>query len=655
MFKILLLEDDLAHAEAILRSLEYSENVSEVVTARTLKEFQHQLHKCKPDLILSDLNLPDGKALDILSKVCDLNIPILIMTAYGDEETAVQAIKAGALDYIVKSESTFNEMPRIIERARREWDTKNRIELTESALRESESNYRTLFETMVQGGISQNAEGKIIEVNPAAEKILGYPLAFLKGKNLIDPEWNYIRENGEHFPSIELPPHLALRTGNQIKDITIGLIKENTVEPKWIIFNSTPLFKPGEMLPYQVFTTLEDITSRKIAQEEKEKLESQLNQSTKMESVGRLAGGVAHDFNNMLSVIIGYSEIIYYSLETNHPFRDNIIQIIEAGKKSRDLTRQLLAFARKQTLEMKIINLNEVVTSFEKMLRRTIKENVTIVRSFNIDPCIIKGDIGQLEQVILNLVVNAQDAMPQGGNLTLTTNKYYLDSGHLETIEKFNPGDYVHFQVKDSGIGIEKHIISKIFDPFFTTKDIGKGTGLGLSTVYGIVKQHEGFITVESELGKGTAFNLYFPASEETEDMVELTSPPDINFKGAGTILIVEDNEDVLKLTSKLLERMGYTTLPATGCYKALELLKNDQKKIDLLITDIVMPRMNGKELYDKMLVFKPDLKVIFMSGYTKDSLKQHGFWDADYPYLSKPFDTHQLAEKVKEVLNGGE
>ncbi|MEQ8169855.1 MAG: PocR ligand-binding domain-containing protein [Candidatus Eremiobacterota bacterium] len=387
-----------------------------------------------------------------------------------------------------------------------------------------------------------------------------------------------------------------------------------------------------------------DITDRK-------KLEEQLLHSRKMESVGRLAGGIAHDFNNILAIILGHGEIMEGELPENSPFIQEVNTIIRAAKRAKDLTKQLLAFARKQTMAMKPVNLNIIVKDFEKILRRTIRENITIEMTLSPSLKMIKGDEGQIEQIILNLSLNAQDAMADGGTLLIETEESLLDEEYAKSHEGVSPGIYAMMVISDTGEGMSKETLGKIFEPFFSTKDMGRGTGLGLSSVYGIVKQHMGHIHAYSEPGKGSNFKVYFPVMEQ-QDIITVKLPEQSKpSSGNETILIVEDEEQVRKLACTILKKYGYKVFEASGGESALKVSEDYGGTIDLLVTDVIMGDTNGKELYERLSARRPDIKVLYMSGYTENLIGHHGILYEGVNFIQKPFSLKDFACKVRKIL----
>ncbi|MHB1013263.1 MAG: ATP-binding protein [Desulfobacteria bacterium] len=387
-----------------------------------------------------------------------------------------------------------------------------------------------------------------------------------------------------------------------------------------------------------------DITERK-------KLEEQLRQSQKMESVGRLAGGIAHDFNNLLTVITGYSELLLSQLGEKSPLCKEVEEIKGAGERAASLTRQLLAFSRRQVLQPKVLVLNEVVSNIEKMLRRLIGENVELRTVLGTGPWSVKADPGQIEQILVNLVVNARDAMPGGGKLTIETDNVFLDEEYSRGHPPVRPGQYVMLAISDTGVGMDEKTMSRIFEPFFTTKGLGKGTGLGLSTVYGIVKQSGGYIWVYSEPGKGSTFKVYFPRTEDRQEDLQKVVLSVEDLRGEKTVLIVEDEESIRNLACTVLGEYGYSVLPAQDGEDALRVAGEYAGEISLLLTDVVMPRMGGRELYDRIRQRHPEIKVLYMSGYTDDAIIHHGVLEEGTAFLQKPYSPVSLAQKVKEVL----
>jgi len=396
-----------------------------------------------------------------------------------------------------------------------------------------------------------------------------------------------------------------------------------------------------------------DITDRKRAEAEKARLEARFHQARKLESIGRLAGGVAHDLNNLLSPIIGYGEMLLEDAAAGDPRREPTTQILKAAKGARNLVRQLLAFSRRQPLEFKSIDLNGLLRNFEKLLRRAIREDIALRMTLAPSLPAIQGDMGQLEQVVMNLAVNAQDAMPDGGVLTIDTRRVSLNPGDAAVLDGPAPGPCVRLTVQDTGRGFDPEIRESLFEPFFTTKGDGKGTGLGLATVYGIVKQHGGAVRARSEPGEGAAFTIYLPASTKKPAEDRQAAPAPVLPRGAETVLLVEDNAQVRDLTFTILEREGYTVLTAGSGGEAMAALDHHEGPLHLLLTDVVMPDMNGRQLFDRVSERYPDLKVLYMSGYAENVIARRGVMDPGVHFIQKPFSVKVMAARIREALDG--
>lgn len=518
-------------------------------------------------------------------------------------------------------------------------------DITERKLAEAER--ERMLSAIEQSGeivMITDTAGRVEYVNPAFERITGYSRKEILG---LKPN---ILKSGEQDEAFYDEMWQTLQGGltwtgrlvNKRKDGSL-FTEETTISPV--------RDKDGRIINY--VGVKHDITEHLRMSEEKKKLEAQYQQAQKMESIGRLAGGVAHDLNNLLSPILGYGEMLQEDLDGDSPYKSPLEEIVSAGERARDLVRQLLAFSRKQVLEFKPVDLNGVLSKFEQLLRRTIREDIAI--DLVLAPSIprIIGDSGQLEQVIMNLAVNAQDAMPDGGKLTIETMTVELDEDYAASKQSVEPGKYVMLGISDTGTGIKKGTIDQIFEPFFSTKAKEEGTGLGLSTVYGIVKQHGGNIWVYSEPGKGATFKVYFPVSLAEDKPLDTEVEEVTNLHGQETILLVEDNEQVRNLILKILERLGYKILVAQDGASALTILENHDGPVELLLTDVIMPEMNGRELFDRVSSSDPGIKVLFMSGYTDNVIAHHGIDDEGLNFIQKPFAVQALASKVRNVLDG--
>jgi PAS domain S-box-containing protein len=404
--------------------------------------------------------------------------------------------------------------------------------------------------------------------------------------------------------------------------------------------------------PVGILIISRDITERKVAGEEKEQLQSQLNQAQKMESVGRLAGGVAHDFNNMLGVILGHAELALLKADEDNDLISDLKEIQTAAKRSANLTKQLLTFARKEIISPRKLDLNDTVESMLNMLRRLIGEDIDLVWKPAAHIWPVKMDPSQIDQILANLCVNARDAIDGVGKLTIETGRKTFDEDYCSEHPGFIPGDFVLLAVSDNGCGMDKDTLSNLFEPFFTTKAVGKGTGLGLATIYGIVKQNSGFINVYSEPGQGSTFKIYLPRLVAAEDIDKAVPEKKAAAGGTETILLVEDEPTILRMTRMMLERKGYSVLPAATPGEAIEIAGNHTDKIHLLMTDVVMPEMNGRDLAGQLIRLYPEIKLLFMSGYTADVIAHQGVLDEGVAFIQKPFSMAEMTEKVRKVLD---
>ena len=506
----------------------------------------------------------------------------------------------------------------------------------EADLKESEERYRSLVENTIDGYfIAEIPSGAFIFFNQSICNLFEYTMQEARRLTF----WDVI-DTKEH---------------SIIKERIIERLK--VIQPSFATNTYTAVRKSGSKFRAEVSTSIVTYSGKPALQgvlrniTENERLQLQLQQAQKMESVGRLAGGVAHDFNNMLGVIIGHTELALGQVSTSSPVHGDLEEIQKAANRSADLTKQLLAFARKQTASPEILDLNKMVSGMINMLRRLIGEDINL--TFEADPNLwtVKIDRAQTDQILVNLCVNARDAIAGIGNISIKTKNVMLDEAYCQKHEGCKSGPYVRIEVCDDGCGMDPSTREKIFEPFFTTKKPGEGTGLGLSTVYGIVKQNEGYIEVESALGKGSTFYIYLA---RTDEIAEKSERPVMQpaLSGNETILIVEDEKSILHLAKAILERFGYTVLAASAPEKAMDLVRRHQGPIHLLVIDVVMPQMNGLDLKKEIKKIKPDVKTVFMSGYTADIVASQGILNRDVAFLQKPFSIDSLAKKAREVLD---
>ena len=514
----------------------------------------------------------------------------------------------------------------------------------EEALRSSEEKYRTILENIEDGYYEIDIAGNFTFFNDSVCRILGYSKEEMVGMNFRQ------YTDQESAKKIYQIFNMVYRTGQPVRISDWDSIRKDGT--KRCHEGSVSLIKDSSGNRTGFRGIVRDITERKKAEKERANLEEQLRQSQKMEAIGHLAGGIAHDFNNLLTIIKGYSQLSLLELKEGDPLKENTEEIQKAADRAANLTRQLLAFSRRQVLEMKVLDLNTLLGDLEKMLRRTISEDIELVTLMADNLERVKVDPGQIEQAVMNLAVNARDVMPNGGKLTIETANVELDEAYARQHTSVVPGRYVMLSVSDTGAGMTPEIKEKIFEPFFTTKEKGKGTGLGLSTVYGIVKQSGGNIWVYSEPGQGTAFKIYFPRMDEPLDEIEKKVLKEEIPRGNETILLVEDDDDVLKLAVQVLMKQGYRVLDAPQGLDAFLIAEKHQGPIHLLVTDVVMPKVNGHELAERMATIRPGIKVLYMSGYTDNAIAHHGILEKGMNYIQKPFSVDGLAIKVREVLD---
>jgi two-component system cell cycle sensor histidine kinase/response regulator CckA len=514
---------------------------------------------------------------------------------------------------------------------------------TEEALRASEKRFRELFDEAPVGYHEIDKEGKITRVNRKELDMLGYTAEEMLGQ--------YVSE----FITEEISPQAVKRklAGTLPIAATIErtyLRKDGTTIPALL---EETLIKDSGGRIIGIRTTIQDITEHKRAEREMATLQDQLRQSQKMEAIGQLAGGIAHDFNNLLTVIKGYSQLSLTEMKEEDPLRENVEEIKKSAERAADLTHQLLAFSRRQIMEMKVLDLNDLLRNLDKMLRRVIGEDIELANLLAEDLGRVKVDPGQIEQIIMNLAVNARDAMPKGGKLTIETANVELDEEYARNHVAVKTGGYVMLAVSDTGVGMTPEVRDRVFEPFFTAKEEGKGTGLGLSTVYGIVKQSGGTIWVYSELGKGTTFKIYFPRVDEPLDEIsEKVTVRKGLLRGSETILVVEDEEEVRRLTVRILKELGYRVLEAGQGIDTFPVADEHKGPIHLLLTDVVMPKMSGRELAERLKPLYPMMEVLYMSGYTDNTIIHHGVLEKGMNYIQKPFTVDGLARKVREVLD---
>jgi len=598
------------------------------------------------DLVISDWSMPKFTAHAALALVKEqgLDLPFIIVSGTIGEGAAVEAMRTGADDYVLKD--NLGRLNPAVDRELRECQGRAARRKAEQALRVSEARFRRLAESGIIGITVADLNGSILEANDTYLQLVGY-----SREELLDGRVSWADLTPPELCS------LANRAGEQLR--------ENGVALPW---ETETLRKDGSRVAVLVGVAILDypkcisftidLTERKQAEsgraraeEALRRSEEQLRQAQKMEAIGRLAGGVAHDFNNVLSVILSYAELILEDLKAGDPMREEIKEISTAALRAAGLTGQLLMFSRQHLVEPKIIDPHELVMGMEKMLQRILGEDVELTLVVPEPVGRVKVDPSHIEQVILNLVVNARDAMPTGGKLSIELSNVLLDEDYVHQHRTAKPGPHIMLAVSDNGAGMDRETQSRIFEPFFTTKEKGKGTGLGLSTVFGIVQQSGGSIWVYSELGNGTTFKVYLP-KEEAEVGTRKSVPLPTSLRGTETVLLVEDEEQVRAIVLSILRRQGYRVIAAQNAGEALLLSETHAEAIDLLLTDVVMPHMSGPVLAKRLAATRPEMKVLCMSGYTDDSIVRHGVLETGVAYLQKPVTPAALSRKIREVLD---
>ena len=626
--RILVLEDNDADAELVeveLRRAELDFTARRVVTR---PDFERALREFLPDIIVSDHQLPQfsGVAALGLARARAPHAPFILLTGSLDEETAVEYMKAGAADYILKGRLTRlgPAVRGALERER-----------MKRQLREREEYFKSLIEQAMDIIAVLDADGAVRYASPSVLPLLGYGAEELVGQHIFD-----LVHPDDVGPALRVfAEGVATGQGDRLLGLQVRH-KDGTYRS----LEAIGRYLLDDPVVRGVVINARDVTERRS-------LERQLLQAQKMEAVGRLAGGIAHDFNNVLTAIFGYADLLTEEFPAGSPARQDLEEIRKAATRASALTRQLLAFSRQQVLAPMVLSVNDLVDDVDKMLRRLVGEDVELRLNLARDAGNVRADSGQLQQVIMNLVVNARDAMPTGGKLVIETADAELTEQYAEMHQAVIPGRYVMLAVSDTGVGMDAQTKARIFEPFFTTKEKGKGTGLGLSTVYGIVKQSGGYVWVYSEPGHGTTFKLYLP---RVDAPAEPQAPPreTATLTGTETILLAEDDDILRPLTKGLLAKLGYTVLEAESAEQALAVAGARQGPIHLLVADVVMPGASGRELARRLAQSRPETRVLYVSGYTDDAIVHHGMLDPGLKFLQKPFTPAALARKVREVLD---
>jgi PAS domain S-box-containing protein len=648
--RILIVDDE--PLERKLLELMLAPEGYDLLTAVSGEEAVAMVTRKPPDLVLLDVRMPGVDGYQVVAQlkgnVATKNIPVIMVTSLNERSATMLGLNAGAEDFLSKP----------IDRAELCVRVKNLLRLKEYAdyhdrygqllegeamsraadLAASERLYRETFDEAPVGIVHVGLDGHWLRVNQRLCDLLGYSREELQSgaQELTQPE--HATEDAESFR----------------RTIT-GTVRHHVVDEKqyrrrdgsalWARINIS-VHRDSAGQAQHFIAVFEDITERRV-------LEAQVRQASKLEAIGGLAAGIAHDLNNLLSIILGYSELLAADLKDGDPLRADLGEIKGAGLRAVDLTRQLLAFSRQQVLEPKIVDLSQIIRGLERMLGRLIGEDVELVAICAPAPAKIVVDPGQMEQVIMNLVVNARDAMPNGGKLTVATSGIVFDDAYAASHAGVEAGPHVLLTVSDTGSGMAPATLARMFEPFFTTKEVGKGTGLGLATVFGIVNQSGGTIAVDSQLGAGTTFKICFPACDEIAIPLTSSAPSDRRpVRGSETILIVEDDAGVRSLACTILRKYGYDVLEAQSGGDAFLLCEQHAATIHLLLTDMVMPRMSGRQLAERLHSLRPAMKVLCMSGYADDKVMHPGTVDATFAFIQKPITPETLARKVRDVLD---
>ncbi|MEO7931744.1 MAG: response regulator [Chthoniobacterales bacterium] len=636
---ILHLEDDPQDAALVQAALEAGGIVCATTCVENRVDFLATLKRGGIDLILSDFSLPafDGlSALEIVRAQWP-DIPLIFVSGTLGEERAIDSLKSGATDYVLKER--LSRLAPAVRRAMRETDERAKRCQVESELEASEQSFANAFEYAPIGMALASPDGQFLKVNRSLCETVGYSEAELLSRTFQDiTHAEDLEADMEHMRQLlegktrfyQMEKRYLHRDGRAVTILlSVSLVRNPLGEPLYFI------------------SQIQDITANK-------QLEAQFVEAQKMEVIGQLAGGVAHDFNNILAVIMGYGNLMMLELAPDGFPRKCAEEIQQAAERAVALTRQLLVFSRKQTVQPVVLDLNRVIEDLDKMLRRLIDENIELTILPVPEIGHIKADAGQVGQVLMNLVVNARDAMPNGGKLKIAASNVTLGEDKARNQPGMEPGDYVLLTVSDTGTGMTDEVKERLFEAFFTTKPKGQGTGLGLATCQTIVKQSNGFIAVESRLGQGTIFRVYFPVVEQpltisAEQLMEGPLP-----RGTETLLLVEDEPSVRHLAASVLEAQGYTVLRANNGQDGLHMAREHKgEPISLVVTDVIMPRMGGKVMAEWLQATYPDIKILFTSGYTDDAIAKHGVLETGVHFLPKPYTTSILIQRVREMLDG--
>jgi len=640
--RLLIVDDAIEHAQMVMEFLRSSEawQGAEIAIAESYDEALRALEARPYDLAFFDywLGARDGVTLlrDIRRRGIDTSV--IVLTGRGAEDVAVEAMKAGAADYLSKAGLTVEGLERALRHAVALRAEEHQRRNAEAALRASEERFRALVENSSDALLLIDAEGRVTYITPSSGRHLGWGPEQILGRSIFD----FIHPEDRGIIGVRMAETLQ----NPARPITEELRFQHA-DGTWRFMEGVGVNRLADPSVGAIVINARDISDRR-------KLEAQLRQAQKMEAVGQLAGGVAHDFNNLLTAILGYCNLMLDEMPGENPMRADLEEIQSAGERAAALTRQLLAFSRRQILQPQIIDLNMLVRQLEKLLRRLISEDVELVTALAEGLVPVRVDPASIEQVLVNLAVNARDAMPVGGRLTIETANVELGDAYAVTHVTMKAGPYVMLAVSDTGHGMDEATRARVFEPFFTTKEQGKGSGLGLATVYGMVRQSGGYIWVYSEPGHGTTFKVYLPPAESrtATELADRGRRVTDATHGWETVLLVEDEDAVRALAREVLRRYGYVVLEARHGVEALRVAERHPDAIHLMVTDMVMPHMSGRDLADRLSTVRPRMKVLFISGYTDHAL-MHRDLTPGAAFLQKPFTPEVLARTVRSLLGG--
>lgn len=627
---LIMVEDSAVDTELITDALREAGLAAAVRRVEDEPALRAALDDRMPDAILSDWTLPDfsgRRAFAIAHERCP-DVPFIFVTGTISESTAFEALREGANDYVFKHQ--LDHVGPALTRALNEAGAQR-------ALRESESRLRTLLQTIPDMIWLKDTDGVYLLCNRMFERYFGAREADIAGKT----DYDFVnRELADSFRDHDRQAMAAGKPSSSSEWVTCA----DNGRRALLDTIKAPMFDDSGNL-IGVMGIARDIT-------EHHNLEQQLRHAQKMEAIGTLAGGIAHDFNNILNVILGYGSMVLEGLRADQHLREKMNEVLVAADRATNLTKRLLMFSRKQDMEMKPVNVNDIILGIEKMLCRIIGEDILFAIELSGRDMNVLADSGQVEQVLMNLITNARDAMPHGGRLTISTGIKEVNSDVIANYEYDKTKTYALISVADTGEGVDSETLKKIFEPFFTTKGVGKGTGLGLAIAYGIIKQHNGYITVYSEPGQGTLFNIYLPLTEDTAVSGKQTEAPVAVKGGSETILVAEDDATIRYLNRIVLESFGYTVITAEDGEDAIAKFMENREKIQLSLIDIIMPKKNGKEVSDAIREVSPLTKILFTSGYAMDTISSHGPIESGAEFIQKPIRPQELLKKVRDMLD---